>query len=109
MNYCAVYDLMHSGNATSINVNLSIVPPKCDACILGKQTQSSIPKVCMGSRASRKLGIVYVDLMEHPDTVSASSHKYIMDLINDFSSYTWTIPLAAKSDAFPALQAWEHA
>jgi hypothetical protein len=32
-----------------------------------------------------------------------------MNIINDFSSYAWAIPLATKSDAFPALQAWEHA
>jgi transposase InsO family protein len=32
-----------------------------------------------------------------------------MDIIDDFSSYAWSIPLAAKSDAFTALQAWERA
>lgn len=29
-----------------------------------------------------------------------------MDIIDDHSSYAWSIPLAAKSDAFPALRAW---
>jgi hypothetical protein len=63
----------------------------------------------VGVRASKRLGIVHVDLMEHPDVVSATGHKYIMDLINDFFSYSWSIPFAAKSDAFPALLAWECA
>jgi len=108
-NYRAVYDLVRSGNATGMPVNLSVVPPKCDACILGKQTRTSVPKVRTGSRASRKLGIVHVDLMEHPDTVSATGHKYVMNIIDNFSSYAWAIPLATKSDAFPALQAWECA
>jgi hypothetical protein len=32
-----------------------------------------------------------------------------MDIIDDHSSYTWTIPLASKSNAFPVLQAWTSA
>jgi hypothetical protein len=105
-NFRAVYNLARSGNAIGMPIDLSAVPPKCDDCILGKQTRSSVPKVRTGSRASRKLGIVHVDLMEHPDTVSATGNRYIMDIIDDFSSYAWAIPLATKSDAFPALQAW---
>jgi hypothetical protein len=46
--------------------------------------------------------------MEHPDTVSATGHKYVMNIIDNFSSYAWAIPLVTKSDAFPALQAWER-
>ncbi|KAG1874863.1 hypothetical protein F4604DRAFT_1513831, partial [Suillus subluteus] len=109
VNYCAVYDLTRSGNATSMPITLSTEPPICDTCILGKQTKSSIPKVCAGVRATRRLGIVHVDLMEHPDVVLAAGNKYILDIIDDFLSYTWSIPLSAKSDAFPALQAWEKA
>jgi hypothetical protein len=105
-NYRAVYDLARSGNATGMPIDLSAMPPKCDHCILGKQTRSSVPKTRSGDKASRRLGIVHVDLMEHPDTTSATGNKYVMDIIDDFSSYAWSIPLAAKSDAFPALQAW---
>jgi hypothetical protein len=105
-NFCAVYDLARSGNAIGMPIDLSAVPPKCDDCILRKQTRTIIPKVQTGIRAERKLGIIHIDLMEHPDTVSAAGNRYIMDIIDDFSSYTWAIPLAAKSDAFPALQAW---
>lgn len=47
--------------------------------------------------------------MEHPDTLSAAGNKYVMDIIDDYSSYTWSIPLATKSDMFPALRAWEQA
>jgi hypothetical protein len=65
-----------------------------------------MPKTHAGDKASRKLVIVHVDLMEHPDTVSAASNKYIMDIIDDHSSYAWAIPLTAKSDTFNALQAW---
>lgn len=48
-------------------------------------------------------------LMEQPNTLSATGNKYIMNIIDDFSSYAWSIPLAAKSDTFPALLTWERA
>ena len=31
------------------------------------------------------------------------------NIIDDLSSYCWSIPLGAKLEAFPALQAWELA
>ncbi|KAG2050615.1 hypothetical protein BDR06DRAFT_839607, partial [Suillus hirtellus] len=79
-------------------INLSAEPPVCDACIFGKQTKSSIPKVWVGKQATRKLGNVHIDLMEHLDTLSAAGNGYIMDLINNFLSYAWSVPLVAKSD-----------
>jgi hypothetical protein len=90
-------------------IDLSTQPSICDKCILGKQTKSCIPKVRVGVRARRQLAVVHVDLMEHPDTVSTSGNKYIMDIIDDFSSYCWSIPLASKSDASTSLITWECA
>jgi len=103
-NFRSVYDLTHSGFATGMPINLSSLPPICDVCILGKQTKSSILKVREGTHADHRLGIIHVDLMEHPDTVSVAGNKYIMDVIDDFSSYLWSITLTSKNDAFPALQ-----
>jgi hypothetical protein len=42
-------------------INLSTEPPICDNCILGKQTRNSVPKICVGSKAARKLGIIDLD------------------------------------------------
>ncbi|KAG2059353.1 hypothetical protein BDR06DRAFT_843595, partial [Suillus hirtellus] len=97
-NYWTIYDLAHSGNATSMPIDLSSLPPICDNCILGKQTRTHVLKVREGERVTCKLGIVYINLMEHPDTVSAAGNRYVMDIIDDFSSYSWAIPLASKSD-----------
>jgi hypothetical protein len=105
-NYRAIYDLACSSNAIGMPIDLSYTPPKCDDCILRKQTRTSIPKTHQGVKADRRLGIVHIDLMEHPNTVSASGNRYIMDIIDDHLSYSWAIPLASKSDAFPALQVW---
>lgn len=32
-----------------------------------------------------------------------------MDIIDDYASMPWSIPLKHKDDTFPKLQAWEHA
>ncbi|KAG1867333.1 hypothetical protein F4604DRAFT_1521695, partial [Suillus subluteus] len=105
VNICAVFDMACSGHVTGMPTDLSTLPPKCDHCILGKQTHNSVPKVRESSCATRKLGIVHVDLMEHPEIVSSAGNKYVMDIIDDHSSYMWAIPLASKDTAFPALQA----
>ena len=47
--------------------------------------------------------------MEHPENVSAADNRYVMNIIDDFSSYCWSVPLSMKSEAFSALQAWEIA
>ena len=47
--------------------------------------------------------------MDFPDHVSALGHKHIMNIIDNYSSFVWTIPLKAKSDAYLALLAWEQA
>ena len=47
--------------------------------------------------------------MEPLDHASTLGNHYILNIIDDFLSYCWSIPLSAKSEAFPALQAWELA
>ena len=32
-----------------------------------------------------------------------------MDIVDDFTSQLWSIPLKNKDDSFPELQAWEQA
>jgi hypothetical protein len=40
--------------------------------------------------------------------LSISGYKYYLVIIDDFSHYSWTFPLRAKSDTFPTLHffAW---
>ena len=87
-------------------VDLSERPPKCDYCILGKQARSPVPRIRHGEKSKRKLGIIWIDLMG-PEAVESASHKrYLMNIVDDYSSYPWSFPLHSKSDAFPTLQAW---
>ncbi|OBZ67617.1 hypothetical protein A0H81_12251 [Grifola frondosa] len=48
-NYPAVYDLARRAAAAGMPVDLSSSPPKCEQCILGKQTRTPVPKVREGA------------------------------------------------------------
>jgi hypothetical protein len=87
-------------------INLSQTPPKCDSCIHGKQGRTPVLKVHQGERSSRRLGIIYVDLMGPEAVKSASGNQYIMNIVDDHSSHPWTYCLKLKSDGLPILQNW---
>ena len=89
-----------------MNINLSSPPPKCEHCILGKQTRSSVPRMREGPRATKPLERVYVDLCGPMSIASRSNHLYSMNIIDDFSSFVWSLPLHSKDEAAPALKAW---
>jgi len=92
-----------------MTINLSSSPPKCEACVLGKQTRSAVPKVREGEKASRPLERVFVDLCGPIRPTSSSGGLYSMDVIDDFSSYVWSLPLRSKGDAASILQMWHRA
>jgi len=86
--------------------------PDCDSCIIGKQMKTPVPKKCEegpGHRATRKLEKVWVDLIGPISVTSANGNQYVMDLLDDYTSKGWSIPLKSKDQAFPELQAWELA
>src|SRR5713226_2294837 len=41
--------------------------------------------------------------------VSKTGHHFSMNIIDDFSSYVWSLPLKVKSDAMSTLITWHHA
>jgi hypothetical protein len=45
-----------------MRIDLSSSPPRCNHCILGKQTRSSVPSMREGSKATVPLERVFVDL-----------------------------------------------
>jgi len=89
-------------------VNLSAIPPRCEHCILGKQAHTLVPKMWEGLKATKCLERVFVDLCGPMSSTSKSGHLYAMNIINDFSSYVWTVPLRSKGDATQALQFWHR-
>ena len=90
-------------------IDLSSKPPKCDFCILGKQTWASVPSMREGSKATRQLERVFVDLCGPMHITSRSGQLYSMNLIDDYSSFVWLLPLKSKDEASQVLQNWHHA
>jgi transposase InsO family protein len=104
-----IIDMARQGVVTGMPIDLSSAPPACDHCILGKQTRSSVPKLREGAKATRRLERVFVDLCGPLPCMSRSGHLFSLNIIDDFSSYVWSIPVRAKSDAAIALQNWHRA
>jgi hypothetical protein len=75
----------------------------CGSCQLRKQTQAAHKKT-LGIQTSINLELLHMDLMGPTRTASLGGRRYIMVIVDDFSRYTWAIPLREKSDAFDAAQ-----
>jgi hypothetical protein len=104
-----IIDMAWRGAVEGMAIDLSSSPPKCNACILGKQTRSPVPKVREGEKASRPLECVFVDLCGPMPCPSRSGCLYSMNVIDEFSSYVWSLPLRNKAEAATVLQHWHRA
>ena len=104
-----IIDMARSHSVEGMPIDLSAAPPKCDNCILGKQTRTPVPKVREGLRATRRLERVHVDLCGPMSILSRSGRLYSMNIVDDYSGYVWSLPLRSKDEAMPVLQAWHRA
>jgi transposase InsO family protein len=75
----------------------------CGSCQLGKQTRA-VHKKTSGIQTSKNLELLYMDLMGPTRTASLGGRRYILVIVDDFSRYTWAIPLREKYDAFDTTQ-----
>jgi hypothetical protein len=75
----------------------------CGACQQGKQTRAAYKKTS-GIHTSRNLELLHMDLMGPTRTASLGGKRYILVIVDDFSQYTWAIPIREKSDAFDVAQ-----
>ena len=89
-----------------MHINLSSAPPKCQSCILGKQTRTPVPKVREGAQAEGVLDVVYIDLTGPESVQSTSGFNYVMNIIDNVSSFVHTVLLPLKSAAIKALKEW---
>ena len=84
-NFGTFIDMAQRGAVEGAAIDLSSSPPKCNACILGKQTRSPVPKVREGGKASCPFERVFVDLCGSIHPVPTSGHLYSVNVIGDFS------------------------
>ena len=71
----------------------------CHVCQLGHHVRLPFHS---SSHAARIFDLVHCNLWTSP-VISVSGYKYYLVVVDDYSHYSWTFPLRAKSDAFPAL------
>ena len=111
-NYQTIRDMVKSGMIPGMPPGLHLEDvPKCELCVLGKQMKTPVPKIRkegVGHRVTRKLEKVWVDL-SGPHVKSRTGNEYVMDIVDDYTSRVWPIPLKRKSEAFNYLVAWERA
>jgi hypothetical protein len=106
-NIQSIEDMVRKDLVKGMRVDMSSSPTSCEHCILGKQVKKAVPKIREGTKSSRVLGVVYVDLTGPMDVKSAGGNLYCMDIIDDCSSFHWSIPLPSKDTAFLQLKAWQ--
>ena len=98
------------GMVSGMSFHPSTMPPKCQSCVSGKQTQTPVPKAWQeGWRATKRLEIVWVDLSGPHNVTSHRGNKYVLNLVDDAMSFLWSIPILLKDVAYPELRMWELA
>ena len=105
-NYNSIVDMAKSGLLKGVPSHITPTLVKCEFCSVGKQTKTSVPKLCgggAGNRATRKLEKVWVDLTGPQDVESHTGNQYIMNIVDDYTSYPWSIPVKTKDKAFSKL------
>ena len=92
-------------------VPLHDIPSKCEFCVLGKQTKTAMTKLHEGGegiQATWKLEKVWVDLTGPHAVESHTRNRYIMNIVDDYMIYPWSIPLKTKDEGFSKLVIWQH-
>jgi Reverse transcriptase (RNA-dependent DNA polymerase)/Integrase core domain/GAG-pre-integrase domain len=108
-NIQTVINMARSRVADDMPIDLSTIPAKCVACVLGKQVRTPIPKIRENPKSTEKLDRVYIDLCGPMSSPSRTENRYCMNVIDDYSSFSWTFPLKSKDDAILVLLAWHKA
>jgi histone deacetylase 1/2 len=80
-----------------ISCTRTIAEHLCQACQLGRHV-----RLPFSSSSSHAFDLIHCDVWTSP-VLSISGYKYYLVIIDDFSHYSWTFPLRAKSDTFPTL------
>jgi hypothetical protein len=101
--------LVKSGAVSGMHVDLSVHPPACQHCIVGKQTVAAMPKLREGERSRAFLDTVFIDLTgSHNRTATPSGEKYTMSVKDDHTHWLWSFLLRTKDDAFNKIVAWHN-
>jgi hypothetical protein len=90
--------ISHSGD---ISCTRTTAEHLCQACQLGRHVRLPFSS-SSSSHAAHAFDLIHCDVWNSP-VLSISGYKYYLMIIDDFSHYSWTFPLRAKSDTFLTL------
>jgi len=107
VNYQSVIDMAKKGLTRGMPTDLSTLPEICEHCIVGKQMKTPVPKIREGTRAKYKLEKVYSDITGPEAVTTNTGERYMLNLIDDFTSFSWTYILKKKSDAKAIFKEWK--
>ena len=51
--------------------------------------------------------MVWIDLFGPVNVTSRTGNQYMLDIVDDYTNYFFSIPLAMKDQAYPILQTWQ--
>ncbi|XP_075076676.1 uncharacterized protein LOC142163302 [Nicotiana tabacum] len=77
----------------------------CDACARGKHVKSSF-KSKKDVSTSKPLDFLYMDLCGPMRVQSRGGKRYIFVIVDDYSSFTWTLFLRTKNETFEVFVAF---
>jgi transposase InsO family protein len=70
-----------------------------DGCALGKQQQSTFPRVA-NYRADKALDLFHIDLCGQIRPITPGGKSYFLLIVDDYSRFMWVEHLATKDEAF---------
>jgi len=92
--------LAHLSRSADIHCTRTTDEHLCHACQLGRHVR--LPFASSMSHTAQIFYHVHCDLWTYP-VISISGYMYYLVVVDDFSHYSWTFPLRAKSEAFTTL------
>ncbi|CAN0386005.1 unnamed protein product, partial [Laminaria digitata] len=96
-------ELLLRETAKSLDVELLGKLRPCTGCSMAKGSRKPIPSSTK-TRASKKLGRLFVDLSGPNRTLSLLGKRYVMLVKDDYSRHAWVYFLKNKSDAADAFR-----
>lgn len=98
--------LLRSGNITGTGLTAAaLIKADCLACKQGKQTRLPFSAQDVQHRAKERLERVYADVLGI-GSPSLEGHSYVLTIIDDYSGYSWVLPLKLKSDVREQFIEW---
>lgn len=106
VSYQSIVNMAKLGMTKGMPADLSTALPVFEHCNLGKQAKTQVPHIWEGERAKASLDIIYSDLTGPEDMATAGGAIYLMNIVDDYSSFPWGFTLKKKSDAEVVFQDW---